>query len=456
MLQTQPNMQTPNEKAVDKVTIKLQAFLEGMFAKFPWSVTIEDWTGATYHLGNNAQHWSGRGSLNLRLTREAGQDLLGLNLMKFLDRFIAGEVDIDGNLYLLSEVRNYTKADLRPLEILRSRLGNRVKETPQRAKVSVKSHYDIPQQSLFYLDRVFQSYSCAMWENPNEIVMEDLVRIGQGENDTWDSLERAQWKKFAHAADFLSPSKGETVLDVGCGYPGFLKVIMDRHTRLNKVVGWTHSANQVQEGHEMLADYNPEQYELNEGDYREDKRTYDHIHSTGMISHVGPPGKNSGLLNYVQEIRQRIRTGGRYVHHALMTPYSERPLFDYVGPAFNRKYVWPGFYWYTLSEHIKTLEENGFQITQIINLAPHYGKTIAAWNERFIAEPDRFIKHASESTFRAWKFFLGGSCGSAYNRQIHCYRILCEATDIEQPNLTVSDPAQNINSKMQIVLPNLK
>ena len=60
-----------------------------------------------------------------------------------------------------------------------------------------------------------------------------------------------------------------------------------------------------------------------------------------------------------------------------MTSYSEIPLFDFVGPTFNRKYAWPGFYWYTLGDHIRSLEENGFQVVQVINLSPHYAKTIA-------------------------------------------------------------------------------
>jgi prepilin-type N-terminal cleavage/methylation domain-containing protein len=70
-----------------------------------------------------------------------------------------------------------------------------------------------------------------------------------------------------------------------------------------------------------------------------------------MISHVGP----RGLVPYVRNIRRRIKTGGRYVHHALMTTYHRRPLDAQVGIAFNKKYVWPGFDWFTLVELIMTI-----------------------------------------------------------------------------------------------------
>ena len=115
-----------------------------MFAEFPWRVRIEDWDARVYDVGGSANHWSGRDHLLLRLSREAGQDLLGLNLMKFLDRFVSGEVGMEGNLYLLPEIRNYIKLELRPIDVIKSRLGNRVMEAPERAKRSVKSHYDIP------------------------------------------------------------------------------------------------------------------------------------------------------------------------------------------------------------------------------------------------------------------------------------------------------------------------
>ncbi|MBW3553196.1 MAG: family 43 glycosylhydrolase [Gemmatimonadetes bacterium] len=53
----------------------------------------------------------------------------------------------------------------------------------------------------------------------------------------------------------------------------------------------------------MLRAYDPARYELHQGDYREDGRVYDHVHSTGMISHVGPPGRDSGLVSYVDRTR---------------------------------------------------------------------------------------------------------------------------------------------------------
>lgn len=433
----------------DPLAGKVRRVVQTTLADLPWTVRVHDWTGAHYDAGGQAAHWSGHDALELRITPKAGRDLLGLNAMRFLERFVDGEIEMDGNLYLIADIRKNARLALKPWDIVRNRLRNRLLESPSRAKESVTSHYDIPEEALFYLDRAYRSYSCAMFEDPTDLSKEGLLKVGAGETDDWDSLEKAQWRKFAHAADFLAPAPDETVLDVGCGYPGFLKVLMDRH-RCRSVVGWTHSANQVREGQQMLRDYDPARYELNQGDYREDDRQYDHVHSTGMISHVGPPGRNSGLVNYVQQVRRRIRDGGRYVHHSLMTARSDRPLFDQVGPAFNRRYVWPGFYWYTLADHMKALEENGFQVAQVINLSPHYAKTTRAWYERFLADRETFVRHAGEPTFRAWQIFLAGVTASFLNRSVHCYRLLCQAVDPEASGSRLSHPETNAATRIDL------
>jgi cyclopropane fatty-acyl-phospholipid synthase-like methyltransferase len=83
------------------------------------------------------------------------------------------------------------------------------------------------------------------------------------------------------------------------------------------------------------------------GDYREDDGVYDHVLSTGMACHVGP----KGLIPYVQQVRRRVRKGRRYMHHVIMNPWSRRPVDSFMGVAFCKKYVWPGFHWFCVGDH---------------------------------------------------------------------------------------------------------
>jgi cyclopropane-fatty-acyl-phospholipid synthase len=414
---------TRRHAAQPKRSAALQDFVENALRDLPWRVVFTDWTGHTYPAGGQEAHWSGQ---DLRVgikTEAAGKDLLRLDALRFLERFVEGDVDLDGNLYILTDIRKHAALRLKPWHLIGRVLKHVAFQSTTRASVNVKSHYDIPQEALnVYLDRTYMSYSCGMFEDPDRLDIEELKRVGRGREDDFDSLEKSMWRKFKDAADYIAPAAGETLLDVGCGYGGQVIVALENHP-FGKVVGWTHSRNQVTEGSKMLAPFDCERWELNEGDYRKDSRVYDHVTSTGMISHVGP----RGLVPYVRQVRRRIKSGGRYLHHALMTAHKKLLLDLNAGIAFNKKYVWPGFHWFTVGEHVRALERNGFQIERATNLTRHYAKTTTAWYERMMAHRDEMTEALGEPTFRAWQIFLAGITGSYLARDIHVYRLYCVA-----------------------------
>jgi len=402
---------------------KLYDFLGKGLRDFPWPIELVSPAGTSRIIGGEDVHWYGQ-PLRIHFKTESSiQNTRNLNGMAILEDFLRGESDMSGNLYVLTYLRRHFKLDLSFLQRLPSIIKNSLFQTVQRARLSVTSHYDIPQAVLDnYLDKRYLSYSCAMFENPAELSPGTLVATGIGKEDSFDSLEKAQWRKFQDAVEFVDPSAGDTILDVGCGYGGQLEVALE-NPQFSKVVGCTHSKNQVEVGRKNLARFTGRDWEMREADYREDVRVFNHITSTGMVSHVGP----RGLAPYVREIRKRIRTGGRYVHHALMTPFSKTPLDAEVGAAFNKKYVWPGFHWFTLGEHIKTLEENGFEVQRSLNLSPNYAKTTAAWYERFMANSQEILSLINQQTFRAWQLYLAGASGSFHSKTSHVYRVYCTA-----------------------------
>ena len=401
---------------------RVRDLLEGSLSNFPWPIIISDETH-TYHLGGDSQHWCGKPlGLRFRNDRAIG-DLLSLNGLRVLEGFVRGDLDITGNLYALPFLKQYLDLNLPLGQLLLVLFRNRYTQTVSRARVNVKSHYDIPQQVLeLYLDRAYMSYSCGMFESPSHLDAGEMSTPGTGEPDSFDSLERAQWRKFQDAVEFIDPGRGETMLDVGCGYGGQLVVALES-SRVEKVVGCTHSHHQATKGHEWLWRFDTSKWELLEADYRDDTRVFDHVTSTGMISHVGP----RGLVPYVRNVRQRIKRGGHYVHHALMTAYTGNPLDASHGIAFNKKYVWPGFHWFTLGDHVKALEQHGFQVLRAVNLSTHYAKTAAAWHERLIRHEPEVLRLVNPETYRAWKLYLAGCSGAFLSKDSHVYRLYCEA-----------------------------
>lgn len=405
--------------AIDRV----HEFLAAGLSSFPWRIVISDWQDRTFTIGGDREHWCGQ-PLRIRFNNERGiNDILALNGKEVLEDFVRGDLDMTGNLYVLTQIEKYLDLRSARWRLLGALVKNRFFQTIERARINVSSHYDIPQDVLrCYLDRTYMSYSCAMFEDPTRLDRDELTRTGEGQSDRFDSLEKGQWRKFRDAVEFIDPGPGDTLLDVGCGYGGQLVVALESGS-FGKVVGCTHSHNQTVFGRQLLSEFDDSTWELHEADYREDTRVFDHVASTGMVSHVGP----RGLVPYVRNIRQRIRSGGRYLHHALMSVHSSRSLDSAPGIAFNKKYVWPGFHWFTFSDHVKALEQNGFQVLRAVNLSPHYAKTAAAWYERFLQDKEVIRSLVNRETFRAWQIYLAGCSGAFTSTRAHVYRLYCEA-----------------------------
>ena len=396
-----------------------------MVAGFPYNVVVTDWEGNTYRFDGTKCHWCNRPFIMKLRTLQAGKAVIAKDGFRIMECFFEGDIDFEGNLYVFALLRAHAGMKLSRTMRLKKFLHATTFQDVNQSRVNVKSHYDIPQEVLdVYLDRVYMSYSCAMFEDPENKDIPSLVKAGKGQDDKFDSLEKAQWRKYKDAVDFIDPRRGETLLDVGCGYGGQLVVALENYP-LEKVVGWTHSENQVKLGGKHLRQFDEGSWELNEGDYRLDERVYDHVTSTGMISHVGP----RGLVPYIRNIRRRIRKGGRYVHHAIMATYTGKSLNSYIGPMLNKAYVWPGFHWFTIGEHLKGLEENGFYVLKAVNLSHHYEKTTAAWYERMMSEEGLLVEKLGQPTFRAWQQYLAGASGviGAEVKGVQVFRVYCEA-----------------------------
>lgn len=404
---------------------KIKQQLIAMLQRFPWRIDVSDWSGNHYRLGGNEPHWFGR-PLRVHFHQPApAQALTRYDGQGFLEGFLSGQVDLLDNLFLLTAVRDHLFMQLTPWQTLRHLLFHQWFQTPRRSKINVKTHYDIPQELLDgYLDQIYMAYSCAIFDDPWNMDHREMLKPGTGREDDWDSLEKAQWRKFKNAVDFIKPAPGDTLLDIGCGYGGQLLVALE-HQPFGKVTGWTHSNNQVQRGQEMLTTFPREKWEMCEGDYREETRLFDHVTSTGMISHVGP----RGLIPYVRWVHKHINPRGRYVHHAIMHHSQHGSQERAIGVAFNHDYVWPGFHWFSLGEHVRALEDNGFIIDKVVDLSPHYAKTTFAWYLRMMHHRPQFVARMGEPTFRAWQVYLAGGAESFRNFRNGVGRIYCTRRD---------------------------
>ena len=82
---------------------RLKTLLKGGLSGMPWKAVITDWTGDTYELGGTETHWGGETFRVHIKTVAAGRDLLALDGLRFLERFLQNEVDMSG-IYVMHDI----------------------------------------------------------------------------------------------------------------------------------------------------------------------------------------------------------------------------------------------------------------------------------------------------------------------------------------------------------------
>jgi cyclopropane-fatty-acyl-phospholipid synthase len=259
-----------------------------------------------------------------------------------------------------------------------------------RAQANVAHHYDLS-KTLYdlFLDSDRQ-YSCAYFTGADQ------------------TIDTAQANKKRHLAAKLLLSRGQRVLDIGCGWGG-LALYLARECDV-EVTGLTLSTEQLQVARQRaaaagLADR--ARFELL--DYRLATGRYDRIVSVGMFEHVGVVHYKT----FFRKLRELLTEDGVAVLHSIGRadgPASTNP--------WMRRYIFPGGYSPAMSEVVPVVERTKLYITDIEILRLHYAETLKAWRSRFLANRERIRALYDERFCRMWEFYLAAS-EMAFRHQGH-------------------------------------
>ncbi len=248
----------------------------------------------------------------------------------------------------------------------------------KRASRNVQHHYDIDHRLYeMFLDDDMQ-YSCAYWR--------------EGVN----SLEQAQRDKKRHIARKLLLEPGMKVLDIGSGWGG-LALTLARDYDVH-VTGVTLSKDQYQTSlrraqEEGLTD----RVTFKLLDYRDEAGSYDRIVSVGMFEHVG--WRNFG--EFFDHLDRLLKADGVALLHTI----GRMTVPDSIN-AWTQKYIFPGAYLPSISHLAPLIESRGMWLCDFEMLRTHYGKTLAAWDERFQARRGEIAEMFDERFCRMWEFYL--------------------------------------------------
>lgn len=244
------------------------------------------------------------------------------------------------------------------------------------------------------------------------------------------SLEVAQDNKMKLLCDKLMVGKGETLLDIGCGW-GTLVRYSAKHYGA-KSVGVTLSVEGAKycrdqakaEGLDGKAD-------VMCMDYREIPKElkFNKIVSVEMAEHVGL--KNFPV--YLQSIRNMLDDDGLFLMQVAGLRQGSN-WEDINWGLFMSRYIFPGadastpLHWY-----VRQLEKAGFEVRSVETIGRHYSHTLNRWYDNFQKNRGDMENTYGGYLCRLWDFFLSWSVVAAGQGSATCYQILVNKNSNDFP-----------------------
>ena len=329
-----------------------------------------------------------------------------------LEAYFDGGIDIEGNLAAALHAGLAAGFDARPNPLVTAR--NRWHEfrfsnrSIAQAKANARFHYGIGEAFYrYWLDRVGMMYTCAYWKEGTQ------------------TLEEAQVNKMDHVCRKVQLQRGETFVDIGCGWGGLLFHAYERYGALGTGINTT--TEQVQDLSAELARRGlTDKIGLIECDFREIPGQYDKLLSIGTLEHAG----RDQLFDVVKAHADAMKPGALGVIHFI------GHFGRYETEFFIRNYIFPGGWIPSLAEAIEAMERVGLEVLDVENLRRHYALTLDAWAERFDAswekiqalDPVRF----NERFRRIWRTYLW-SCAEMFRSRAsrtHLFQVLVSKGNI--------------------------
>ncbi len=213
-----------------------------------------------------------------------------------------------------------------------------------------------------------------------------------------DNLKEAQNKKYKLILDTLNLPKNSSILEIGCGWGGFLEYASSVGY---KIKGITISQEQFKFASNRIKGLtnNPE---IELIDYRKLRGKFDAVVSIEMFEAVG----SKYWKTYFDVVKQLLKSNGQ----ALIQTITMKEDF-YEGyhdwPDFIQTYIFPGG---ELSSD-KVFKENAANseliASDITNFAASYAKTLEIWYKNFQKEWDAIGEIGFDEKFkRTWDMYL--------------------------------------------------
>lgn len=370
--------------------------------------------------GARFAHGDGPPAFSVRFRNRTAQwRTLAFRHIGLLESYFDGDIDIEGHLGAMFRVGMYSAFDTPNLAVaIRNRWHELRHSNASRARAKENARFHYAHGHRFYrewLDADLMMYTCAYWA-------EGVATV-----------EQAQAAKIDHVCRKIRLAPGERVVDIGCGFGGFMLRAAREHGA--RVTGVNTTTEQVADVRELIAREGlADRLDVVEADFRDVTGEYDKVVSIGVLEHAG----RDQLDEVVAAHARCLKPGGLGMLH----------FIGHVGDAdtefFIRRHVFPGGWIPSLARTIESMERHGLEVIDVENLRRHYALTLDAWAARFDArwetiraiDPRRF----DERFRRIWRSYLIG-CAEMFRSphgRTHLFQIVFANGNVDRTSYPMS------------------
>lgn len=288
-------------------------------------------------------------------------------------------------------------------KILYYRLLHEKREnTKEGSRKNISAHYDLGNNFYqLWLDSSM-TYSSALFKSEN------------------DSLLDAQINKYQSMLDMIDAKKDDHILEIGCGWGGFLEFAGKKGHR---VTGITISKEQFDFATERIKKQNLEHLiEIKLCDYRDLEGHFDCAVSIEMIEAVGEQYWES----YFSMFKKVLRPNAKFAIQAIIM--NDKNFSSYKkGTDFIQQYIFPGGMLLSPNTIKKELKKQNHQFIKMHEFGLDYAKTLNIWSEKFNQQATEIMALNFDDKFmRLWNFYLGYCEGAFKSKRIDVVQFVAQ------------------------------
>ena len=361
---------------------------------WPVPVLLRGPAGSSIALGD------GEPVMTVTANDAAGVEALeGRDELMIAEAYMAGSIDFEGDLIAGMALRDNLTTRSTPV-IIKNHLLPLVKGRARANKQWIATHYDMANIQLYAVDRKYGVYT------PGIYLSED------------DSLEEGAERKLAAAFDGLRLGEGSRVLDVGCGWGGFLRYCSARGV---EATGITLSRHQREHAMKRLAEDGLEADVL-----YQDFFSYKPAQKFDGISLMGVMEDLSSYRKVMPLLASWLAPGGRvYCDFA-----SSGDRFGIT--SFVTKHIWPGrFRLVYMPQFVAAASGAGLDIVNIENDRRNYHLWAKKGMDRWLPQRAEIIDASDDKTFRLMTLLIAGTAEmfSPRSQRATAYRVILGQRD---------------------------